>query len=90
MLAQGHPQTTRLSDDGSLAASRNGLISRRQASPAQIQPELSSATSLINPADVTSVRPHHAVYRFTIQGGDLKEGYAGTNDLYDTRDGRNT
>jgi hypothetical protein len=66
------------------------MASRSQASPAQIQPELSSATSLINPADVTFDRPQHAVYRFTIQGGDLKEGYAGTYDLYDTRDGRNT
>lgn len=64
---------TRPSEDGSLAASRNEMISRSQASPAQIQPELSSATSLINLADVTYIRPHHAVWCSTIQGGNLKK-----------------
>ena len=42
------------------------MISRSQASPAQIQPELSSATALINPVNVEFVRPYHAVCNIPI------------------------
>jgi hypothetical protein len=62
---------TRLAEYGSWLLQE--MISRSQASPAQIQPELSYATSLINPADVTIIRPHQAVYFFVIRGGNLKK-----------------